>query len=84
MGRLLRDCRKISANLDQFHSLVLITFSLLVHREAKWHHGFVEIHSEHRLQEVLVGSKAVAGDGLRDDRCEKALLVPQTSEPGNS
>lgn len=47
--RLLRDSRKISANLDQFQSLVPITFALLVYRVTKL--IYVEIHSGHRLQE---------------------------------
>ena len=50
-GRFLRDTIKFSADLDQFHSPVMIvTFALLVHRLNKLLYGWVEFHSGYRPQ----------------------------------
>jgi hypothetical protein len=80
VGRLLRGNRKCSANLDQFHSLVPITFVLRVHRVTKILreplHRFVGIHSGHRLATagVPVGSRGVAGGELQCSGEETALI----------
>jgi hypothetical protein len=50
MKRLLRGHREDCANLDYFHSPVLVSPALFVHSSTK--RPWVEIHSECRLQEL--------------------------------